>query len=185
MQCLERNRRDTLLGMFDSCLSGRSFAIEDRQVKFRLLRRDDLDLWIDFVNGCSRESLWFRFMVPFRATPEKARRFCDLDPKRELAIVAETSEEGCRKAIGIARLIKLSCGRKAEFAVIVSDPWQKMTLGYTLSEMSVGLVKQWGVNAVFSETMMENRAMIRILKRCRFRVEERNGNMFTMSLPLV
>ncbi len=180
----EQSRRDTLLCALDSCLSHRSFAIDGRQVRFRLLRKEDMDLWTDFVNGCSNDSLWFRFLVPFSATPERAKRFCDIDPEQELAIIAEMNEGGCGKVIGIARLIKLSHDSKAEFAVIVSDPWQKKTLGHMLSEMSVGLVKQWGVRSIFSETIMENHAMIRVLKRCRFRVEERNGNMFTMSLTL-
>jgi acetyltransferase len=168
----------------ESCLSNRSFSIDGRQVRFRLLKKEDTGLWTDFVNGCSRESLWLRFLVPFSATPERAQRFCDIDPGKELAIVAEMSEDERSRAIGIARLAKLSGTDKAEFAVIVSDPWQKKKLGYTLSDMSVGLVRQWGAKSVFSETLMENYAMIRVLKRCRYKVEERNGNMFTMSLDL-
>ncbi len=174
----------SLLKALESCLSDRSFTIDGHQVRFRLLKKEDMDLWTDFVNGCSKDSLWLRFMVPFSATPERAKRFCDINPEHELAIIAETFEGGRNKVIGIARLIKLSCNNKAEFAVIVSDPWQKKTLGHLLSDMSVGLVKLWGVKNVFSETMMENYAMIKVLKRCRFKVEERNGNIFMMSLNL-
>lgn len=180
------NRAGTpLLRTLESCLSDRSLTIDSRQVRFRLLKKEDTDLWTDFVNECSKESLWLRFMVPFSASPEKAQRFCDIDPEKELAIVAEMNEQECSKAIGIARLIRLSGSDKAEFAVIVSDPWQKKTLGYMLSDMSVGLVRKWGVKSVFSETFMENYAMIKILKRCQYKVEERNGNMFTMALNLV
>jgi acetyltransferase len=174
----------TLVRILESCLCSRSFTIENMQVRFRLLKKEDLDLWIDFVNGCSKESLWQRFMAPFSATPERAQRFCDIDPEKELAVIAEMGEGVFRKVIGIARLIKLSCSNKAEFAVIVSDPWQKKTLGHILSELSVGLVRFWGVKSVFSETIMENRAAIEILKQCSFKLEERNGNVFTMSLQL-
>lgn len=174
-----------LLTTLETTLSNTSFTIDDRQVTFRLLKKEDTDLWTDFVNGCSKESLWLRFMVPFRPTPERAHRFCDIDPDRELAIVAEMNEQELSRAIGIARLIKLSGTDKAEFAVIVSDPWQKKRLGYTLSDMGVGLVRHWGVRSVFSETLMENYAMIKVLKKCRYKVEERNGNVFTMALRLV
>ena len=178
------NRRTALVKMLETCLCDRSFMIDGRRIGFRLLRREDMDLWIDFVNGCSQESLWQRFMVPFSATPKRARRFCDIDPEKELAVIAEMKEGVRSRVIGIARLIKLSFDDKAEFAVIVSDPWQKKTLGRILLEMCIGLVKFWGVGSVFSETIMENRAAIKILKRCNFKVEERHGNVFAMSLRL-
>ena len=184
MECHERHGREALLRTLDTCLSGRTFTIDDREIRFRLLKKEDAELWTEFVNGCSPESLWYRFMVPFRATPERAQRFCDIDPQRELAIVAEMDEGARRRIVGIARLIRISDSNRAEFAVIVSDPLQRRTLGRTLSEVSVGMVRQWGVESVFSETLMENHAMIKVLKRCRFTVEERNGNMFTMSLKL-
>jgi acetyltransferase len=180
----EQHHQDTLFRTLDSCLSDRSFTVDGKEVRFRLLRKEDMDLWTDFVNRCSRQSLWLRFLVPFSATPERAQRFCDINPDKEFAIIAEMIDGDDRKVIGISRLIKLPHNNEAELALIVSDPWQRRALGQMLSEMTVGMAKQWGVKSVFSETMMENRAMIKVLKRCQFKVEERNGNMFTLSLKL-
>jgi acyl-CoA synthetase (NDP forming) len=179
-----QRRRNTLLKALDRCLADKSFTIDDKPVRFRLLRASDIDLWADFVNGCSQQSLWLRFLSPFSVTPERALRFCDIHPDEECAIIAEMIDGDHRKVIGIARLIRLSHNNEAEFAVIISDPWQKRTLGQMLSEMSVGLAKHWGVINVVSETVQENHAMMKILKRCRFNVENKNGNMFTMSLKL-
>jgi RimJ/RimL family protein N-acetyltransferase len=50
--------------------------------------------------------------------------------------------------------------------------------------MSIELARRWGVKNMVSETLRENHAMIRVLKRCRFTVEEKTGNMFTLSLKL-
>ncbi|HQP32125.1 MAG TPA: GNAT family N-acetyltransferase, partial [Deltaproteobacteria bacterium] len=161
-----------------------SFSLDNHQVRFRLLTEDDIDLWIEFVNGCSADSLWMRFLSPFSATPERARRYCAVNPEQECAILAEVIEDGRPKALGIARLSKISLQDEAEFAVIVADPWQRKTLGSLLSQVSVELAKQWGVKSVIAETIYENHAMISILKRCRFKVQERNGNMFTLSLKL-
>jgi acetate---CoA ligase (ADP-forming) len=180
----EKRRRNTLLKALESCLVDKSYNIDSKPIRFRLLRVNDMDLWTEFVNGCSPQSLWLRFLSPFSATPERAHRFCDINPEKEFAIIAETTEGTHRKVIGIARLIKLSRNFEAEFALIVSDPWQRKTLGHLLSELSVGLAKHWGIKNVVSETMRENHAVIRVLKRCQFKVEEKNGNMFTLALKL-
>ncbi len=84
-------------------------------------------------------------------------RFYDINPEEEFAIIAEMTGRARRRIIGIARLIKLSRQNEAEFAVIVSDPWQNKTLGKVLSELSVGLVKHWKVEQVVSETLRDDR----------------------------
>ncbi|HPW69319.1 MAG: GNAT family N-acetyltransferase [Desulfomonilia bacterium] len=184
MYRFEQRRRTILFRTLDSLLAGRSFTIDGKPVRFRLLKPGDMDLWTDFVNECSQQSLWMRFLSPFSATPERAMRFCDINPEEEFAIIAEMTDSTRRKVIGIARLIRLSRQNEAEFAVIVSDSWQNKTLGKVLSEVSVGLAKHWKVENVVSETLRDNHAMIKILKRCRFEVESKCGNMFTLSLRL-
>jgi len=186
MYRFELRRRNASIKDLDSCLDVSSFTIDNKPIRFRLLRVKDIDLWTDFVNGCSQQSLWLRFLSPFSATPERALKFCDIDPEEEFAVIAEMFEGRQRKVIGIARLIKITFGDKneAEFAIIVSDTWQKRTLGQLLSELSVGLAKRWGVKNVVAETLQENHAIIRILKRCRFKVERKEGSMFTLSLKL-
>lgn len=181
-----QRRRRKMLKILDGSLSDRGFTIDGKPVKFRLLRVEDIDLWTEFVNGCSKESLWLRFLSPFSPTPERAKRYCDIDPEEEFAIVAEMNDGGRRKAVGIARLVKISLNHnhEAEYAVIVSDPWQKKTLGHQLSRMSIGLARQWGVRSVVTETVRDNHAMIKILKRCDFTVENKTGNMFSLSLKL-
>lgn len=181
-----QRRRNALLKTLDHFLSDKSFTIEGKPIRFRFLKINDTDLWTDFVNGCSKQSLWMRFLSPFSATPEKALRFCDIDPEKEFAIIAEMIDGPCSKVIGIARLIKISLknNNEAEFAIIVSDQWQKRTLGRMLSELSIAFAKQIGISNVFSETLRENHAIIKVLKRCQFKVESKEGNMFTLSLRL-
>ncbi|HNY66153.1 MAG TPA: GNAT family N-acetyltransferase [Deltaproteobacteria bacterium] len=179
-----QRRRRKMLKMLDSNLADKGITIDGKPVRFRLLRVEDIDLWTDFVRDCSQESLWLRFLSPFSPTPERAKRYCDIDPEEEFAIVAEMNEGGRRKVIGIARLVKITINsnHEAEYAVIVSDPWQKKTLGHQLSEMSIGLARQWGIRSVLTETVRDNHAMIKILKRCNFKVDNKCGNMFSLSL---
>lgn len=177
--------RETEVYDLKHVLDGATITIDDRPVRLRLITPEDTDLWTEFVNECSSRSLWFRFLAPFTATPERARRFCDVDPAEELAVAAEMSGEDHRKLIGIARLVKDPLHGDAEYAVIISDPWQKKALGRLLTERCVDLAKHWGVKAINSQTVRENFPMTRVLQHCRFRIETKDGNMILMSLKLV
>ena len=165
-------------------LTDHSFAIGDRRVHLRLLTRQDIDLWTDFVNSCSPRSLWMRFLSPFSPTPEAARRFCDIDPDEEVAVVAETIEQDRKKLVAIARLIKCGSTGQAEYAVIVTDSWQQKTLGRLLLEACLELSKQLGIRIVNAEILQENFAMNKVLNHCSFKMHAKERNMLLMSRNL-
>ncbi|MGD0278222.1 MAG: GNAT family N-acetyltransferase [Smithella sp.] len=162
-----------------------SISVDDMPVRLRLINPKDIGLWTDFVNGCSQKSLWLRFLSPFSATPERAQRFCNLNPEDEIAVVAEMKDGDKYKFLGIARLIKNKrfIG-EAEYAIIISDPWQNKSLGHLLSEQCIELAKKEGYKTIRAETLQENYAMIRIFRRCDFTLDTKDENMVSMSLSL-
>jgi RimJ/RimL family protein N-acetyltransferase len=168
----------------DHLLAGHSFTIGGHPVHFRLLTRHDIDLWTEFVNGCSSRSLWLRFLSPFRATPENAQRFCNINLDKEVAIVAEMIEDNQKKLIAVARLIKCPPHNEAEYAVIVTDSWQQKRLGRVLSEMCLNLAKNLNIRIVNAETVQENFPIIKVLDHCRFKIKNKERNMILMSLTL-
>jgi len=177
--------RDNSLSSIARHLTCDTLSVDNTPVRLRLINPKDIGLWTDFVNGCSKKSLWLRFLSPFSATPESARRFCNLNPEEEVAVVAEMKVGDQYKFLGIARLIKNKrCESKAEYAVIISDPWQKKSLGITLSQQCIELAKKEGYKTIRAETIMENYAMIRIFRRCDFAFDEKDENMVSMSLSL-
>jgi acetate---CoA ligase (ADP-forming) len=162
-----------------------TLSVDNTPVRLRLINPKDIGLWTDFVNGCSEKSLWLRFLSPFSATPERAQRFCNINPEEEVAVVAEMKTGDQHKFLGIARLIKNKrCEGEAEYAIIVSDPWQNKSLGITLSEQCIELAKKEGYKTIRSETLQENYAMIRIFRRCDFAFNGKDENMVSMSLNL-
>lgn len=166
-------------------LRDETITIDRHPISLRLLTQNDIDLWTEFVNGCSPRSLWLRFLSPFSATPENARRFCIINPEEELAVVAEITSEDKRKLVGIARLIKNAPQhREAEYAVIISDQWQRKRLGGIMSDRCMKLAESWGVKTVRAETIHNNYRIIKILNKCHFRVEGIDGNMVMMSRSL-
>jgi len=162
-----------------------TLSIDNLPVRLRLINPKDVGLWTDFVKSCSEKSLWLRFLSPFSATPERAQRFCNVDPEEEIAVVAEMKDGDKYKFLGIARLIKNKlCEGEVEYAIIVSDPWQNKSLGYTLSEQCIELARREGYKTIRAETLRENYAMIRIFRRCDFNFAGRDGNMVSMTLDL-
>jgi RimJ/RimL family protein N-acetyltransferase len=184
MQRDEHAPEETGAGAFARLAAGEDHYIAGRIVRLRLIRESDAGLWTDFVNGCSSQSLWFRFLAPFSATPERARRFCALDPDEELAVVAETVADKRRLFVGIGRLVRVPGQDYAEYAVIVSDAWQRKTLGRLLTQRCVELARHWGMKAVHSETARENFSITRVLRRCDFHFDGRDDNMLLMSREL-
>jgi RimJ/RimL family protein N-acetyltransferase len=179
--CLRNKLRIRDLNHF---LARESFDIVDRRVHLRLLTRDDISLWTDFVNSCSPQSLWMRFLSPFQPTPEAARRFCDIDPDEEVAVVAETVEDGRIKLVAIARLIKCGPTDQAEYAVIVTDSWQHKTLGRLLLEACLKLSTHLGIHVVNAELVQENFPMNKVLNHCEFTMHAKERNMLLMSRKL-
>lgn len=160
-------------------------SIDNMSVRLRLISHEDISLWTDFVNSCSGRSLWLRFLSPFSPTPERARRFCDVNIEDEIAVVAEMTEADRKKLIGIARIIKNKrhC-EEAEYAVLVSDPWQRKRLGYALSGRCIDLARHEGFKIVRSEMLQKNFPMIRIFRRYNFQFDGKDENMISMSLNL-
>jgi RimJ/RimL family protein N-acetyltransferase len=168
----------------DRFLADNSLTIDDRPVHLRLLSKDDVDLWTDFVNSCSPRSLWLRFLSPFSATPETAQRFCDINPDEEVAVVAETTEGDHKKLIAIARLIKCRPRDEAEYAVIVTDSWQQKKLGPALSDVCLNLAKRLDFRVVNAETVQENFPILRVLNHFHFTMKNKERNMILMFLRL-
>ena len=172
------------LKALDDLLAVKSFSMNNLRTRFRLLTHHDIDLWMEFVNSCSARSLWMRFLSPFAATAEAAERFCNINPDEEVAIVAEMTEGDRKRLIGIARLSKNRRRDEAEYAVMVSDPWQQKALGFMLSMTCLKLAKHLDIRIVNTESLRENFPMMRILNQCDFKVKEMDRNMVSMSLKL-
>lgn len=166
-------------------LTQNTFSVDGGHVRLRLIHSQDEGLWTDFVNSCSEKSLWQRFLSPFCPTPERARRFCNINPEEEIAVVAEMKQGRQNKFLGIARLIKNKRHEgEAEYAVIVSDAWQNKSLGLMLSKQCIELARKEGYQTIRAETIQENYAMIRIFRHCAFSVEGKDESMVSLALNL-
>ena len=179
----ERQRKNRVQEL-NQLLKERSFTVDDRRIHLRLLTQNDINLWTDFVKSCSERSLWMRFLSPFSPTPDNARRFCDINPDEEIAVVAETVEQGRCKLVAISRLIKCGATDQAEYAVIVTDRWQQKTLGRLLLEACLDLARHLAIRVVNAEILQENAPMNKVLNHCHFELHAKERNMLLLSRDL-
>ena len=138
-------------------------------VTLRPIKPEDEPLWHELLASCSRESLWERFRFAFKTdTHEAAIRFCFVDYDRELTAVAEAVVAGQRKLLGVARLVRDPGDSRAEFAVLVGEPWQGKGLGNLLMKYCLKHARRIDVRHVYGITGRTNERMLRVFKRFGF-----------------
>jgi hypothetical protein len=68
-------------------------------------------------------------------------RYVNIDYDREIGIVAEITEHGRKRILGVARLIIDPAHRdEAEFALVVTDEWQRQGLGSEFLDYLIGWI---------------------------------------------
>jgi acetyltransferase len=87
-------------------------------------------------------------------------------------LVADLTEPGTgeHKIMGVGRMSKLHAGNEAEVAVLVSDQYQKLGLGYELLRRVVQIARDEKLSQVSAEMLTDNVAMQTVMKRLGFRV---------------
>ncbi len=132
-------------------------------VTLRPVRQEDEPLWHELIGRSSQRSIRFRFRSLIAAgSHEMAVQYCAIDYGREISIVAECSEGGRRELIGIAQMTADEENGQAEFAVLVSDPWQRRGVGSLLLDHCLDLAQRWGITTAIAETDPKNRGMLRL-----------------------
>ncbi|QDV23635.1 acetate--CoA ligase alpha subunit [Aureliella helgolandensis] len=141
-------------------------------VVLRPIKPEDEPMWHALVASCSSESLHLRFRYMFKATTHAmATRFCFIDYDREIAMVAETQENGERRLIGVGRLVADADHREAEYAILVSDPWQGIGLGSALTDLCLDICGRWGVRSVVAEMAQQNHRMVHMFELRGFEID--------------
>ena len=147
-------------------------------VMLRPIRPEDEPAWIEMLDACSDQTISQRFSSMVRHTHEFATRFCFIDYDRELAIVAEVEDEdGSPKLAGVGRLVADAAHLRAEYAVLVADPWQRRGLGNLLTSYCLETAPSWGhlwgIRSVCAETAIGNAHMIAVFQKQGFKLTRR------------
>jgi acetyltransferase len=142
------------------------------EVLLRPIKPEDEPLWLEMMQSFSEESIRYRFFGMLKDTPHEIRvRYCNIDYDREIAIVAESTENGKKKLLGVTRLSIDPDGKGGEMAFIVGDKWQGLGLGTKLVDYALEIAKEMGVENVYSIMLPDNYRALSLTKKMGFNLE--------------
>jgi acetyltransferase len=142
------------------------------EVCIRPIRPEDEPLMVAFNKTLSPESIYLRYFHPVAAsqliTHEQLARMCFIDYDREMALVAEREGAEGKAIVALGQITKLHGSNDAEFAVLVSDEYQRIGLGTELLRRLLDFGRDEGLDRVVAEILPENEGMKRICTRLGF-----------------
>jgi acetyltransferase len=151
-------------------------------ITVRPIRPEDEPLLVKFHETLSEESVYYRYFSQLkldqRIAHERLTRMCFNDYDREIALVTEHKDPktGKPEIIGVGRLSKARGLNEAEFALIVSDGWQRMGLGTELLKRLVQVGRDEKLARICANILAENHAMQLVAKRVGFKLNRDADN---------
>jgi acetyltransferase len=141
-------------------------------VLLRPIRPEDEPLVAELLHNCSDETIYFRYFHLIKKwTHEMLIRFTQNDYDREIGLAAFGQPPGPEIMIGVGRLVMVPEHDRAEFAVIVADPWQGLGLGQKLIERVIEIARENGVKLLWGEVLAENQPMLEMVKKLGFTIK--------------
>ena len=134
------------------------------EVTIRPIRPEDEPLMVKFHKTLSDRSVHLRYFglvsLERRIMHERLRRVCFIDYDREIALVADLkNRDGTHQILGVGRLIKEHGTNEAEFAVLISDPWQGKGFGSELLKLLVQVGRKERLRRITGHIAPENTTM--------------------------
>jgi acetyltransferase len=158
-------------------------------VFIRPIKPEDAPAFLDLFHTLSPTSVYYRFFSPMKSlSASMLARFTQIDYDREIALVALEEGRPEEKMLGGARVIADPDGKKAEFAVMVGDPWQGKGVGAKLLEKCLQIARERGIETVWGIVLRENTQMLALGRKLGFeasRTEEPGELELTIDLRSV
>jgi len=160
---------DTTEVLVPICFDDQVSVLRDgTAVTIRAIRPDDYEREAVFVRGLSPETGYRRLLSARQPTAEDLHRFVEIDPSRELALVAVLGADAASIQVGVARCARIGVGPDYDFAIVVADGWQRLGLGSQLLQRLLGAAAAAGVLRFVGLTLATNEPMIALARRCGF-----------------
>lgn len=143
-------------------------------IGIRHIRPDDLPLMRRFVASLSRETSYRRLLSPRTPTEDELRGWTEVDPSREIALVALSVGEAAPAMVGVARCVTEEQG-DADFAIVITDAWQGQGLGRALLVRLIQAAKDRGLRRLTGVTLPDNLAMLALARSLGFKSRRTAG----------
>lgn len=146
---------------------------DGEELMIRPIRPEDEPLMADFNQTLTPDTIYLRYFHPISAAQlvshEQLARLCFIDYDREMNLVAERRRnDGTMEILGLGQLTKLHGTQDAEFAILISDNYQRQGLGTELLTRLVAFGRDENLKHIVAEILPENEGMKRVSSRLGF-----------------
>ena len=149
----------------------RAVTSDGLEIFVRPIRPEDAPLFEALFDTLSKSSIYNRFFSPVKSLTRKMLvGYTQIDYDRQIALVALEEDESSRM-LGVSRVIRTTGDRKAEFSVMVGDPWQGKGIGAVLLKRCLQVAKDQGVRYVWGTVLPENKQMLALARKLGFDVD--------------
>jgi acetyltransferase len=150
----------------------------------RPIKPEDAPLLLDLFDTMSRRSIYYRFFSPLKSISRSMlAKFTQIDYDRELALVAVEKQEKGERVIGVVRLVCDPDRKKANFALVVGDPWQGKGVGKRLMQKCLSAAKDYGIETLQGEVLAENNEMLALCRSLGFRItRSRDADQYLLTI---
>jgi acetyltransferase len=140
-------------------------------IVIRPIRPEDADLEQTFTRQLSNEAKYFRFMSSVQElTPEMLTRFTQIDYHNEMALIAVTDEGNHEIERGVGRYVTNQDKKSCEFALVVSDQWQRQGIAHKLMHQLMEIARDRGLERMEGEVLSNNFKMLDLMKSLYFNI---------------
>jgi acetyltransferase len=145
------------------------------ELLFRPIRPEDEPLMVRFHQALSDDTVRMRYFhamqLGARTEHDRLVRVCFNDYDRELALVVEHEAHTngrAREIVAVGRLHKELWRSAGDFAVLVTDAWQRRGIGRELVRRLVDIARRERLAEITADMLPDNRAMQRICQELGF-----------------
>jgi acetyltransferase len=139
------------------------------QFVLRPILPQDGGLLEDFYASLSPRSRRLRFHGGVNAlSPDSLSRLSCVDHDRHLALVVSVVTEGAEVIVAEARYVVDETGRGGEFAIAVSDVWQRRGIASRAIAALCRAARLQGLDWLWGDILNDNAAMLGLMDHCGF-----------------
>jgi acetyltransferase len=144
-------------------------------IRVRPIRPEDEPALVRFHEKLSEETVYMRYLqnlkLDRRVAHERLTRICFIDYDREMALVAEHTEESREEIVAVARFGKIQGSNDGDLSIVVRDDFQRRGLGAIMVQRLVEIARQEKLGRLVAYTLAENLGMQRIAEQANFTLD--------------
>ena len=164
-------------------------ATTGEKLLIRPIRPDDEPMMAAFNRTLSPYSIYLHYFHPVSphqlVSHDQLAGLCFVDYDRTMTLVAETTDANGKRAFaGMGQLTKLQGTNDAEFAILISDQYQRTGVGTELLARLLAVGRDEELERVVAEILPENEGMRRVCAKLGFTLTKTRDNVIFAEIKI-